>query len=184
METTNTNTATLSTADQIRAALKAAGYSRKAVTVKHSKHSMGSSVYITIRDISVSKLAIAAICDKFQNVRRDGSGEILSGGNRFVDVSYDGDMMRPVARLVAEQLAACEPNVGTMVQFQRVAVMKSAHDTMWEVCGFDDDGCGNGFRVYAGHRTPTADDLMCAARQLVERRIDADHAARIAKAAA
>lgn len=111
MTNTTTAAAEMSTADQLRAALKAAGYSRKQVTVKHDHYSMGSTLYVTIRDASVPKSKVEAIAGSFEIVRRcESSGEILGGGNRFLHVDYQRDLLEPAARAIAEQLAAAKPN--------------------------------------------------------------------------
>ena len=50
---------------------------------------MGSSLYLTIRDPEVKKSEIKDIALKFERVDHcQFSGEILSGGNRFVDINY------------------------------------------------------------------------------------------------
>jgi hypothetical protein len=92
LDMSNTNTYE-SPAQKVRAALKANGYSSKFVSVKQD----GCSVKVTIRSKDVRISDIKAIADTFRDVRYcEGSGEILSGGNTFVDVVYHDDVLAPL----------------------------------------------------------------------------------------
>ena len=77
------------TAKELRTMLKTAGFNSRRVSVRHHQYSMGSSLYLTIRDPEVKKSEIKDIALKFERVDHcQFSGEILSGGNRFVDINY------------------------------------------------------------------------------------------------
>lgn len=77
------------TSKEMRKLLKQHGYNARRVSVKHHQYSMGSTVHVTIRDPEVDAEKIKDIVDKFERVSYDErSGEILSGGNRFVEVKY------------------------------------------------------------------------------------------------
>jgi hypothetical protein len=52
---------------------------------------MGSAVRIEIKSASVRLSAVKAAAEKEEHVRYDGFGEILSGGNRFVQVGYSDE---------------------------------------------------------------------------------------------
>lgn len=88
MATTNTNPA-----QALRAALKAAGYNARRVTVREGN----SSLQVSIRDAWVSLSKVEAIANKFSVVRHcETTGEILSGGNTFVRVAYVDQIVEPV----------------------------------------------------------------------------------------
>lgn len=112
---TNANTtSTHPDANTIRAALKAAGYNARRVTVKSGGSSTHSSYKVTIRDASVSLSAITKIAMPYENVRRDGYGEILSGGNTYVDVEYHDSVVGPIAESFRQRIQASA--AGELVQ--------------------------------------------------------------------
>ena len=79
---TNTNG---TPAQNLRAALKTAGFNGRRVTVRHDH----STLYVTIRDASASLSKVKAIAGTFESVRHcQATGEILCGGNTFVRVEY------------------------------------------------------------------------------------------------
>jgi hypothetical protein len=92
METTMTNTT--NKADTLRAAIKAAGYNARRVTVRYQH----SELRVMIRDSSVSISAVKSIAEPFENVRKcQTTGEILLGGNTYVKVVYLAELVAPVA---------------------------------------------------------------------------------------
>ena len=67
---------------------------------------MGSSIHVRIKDPSVNPALVRQIAGCHQRVRRcEISGEILSGGNMFVNVSWDRDVLRTMS---AQYLDAVE----------------------------------------------------------------------------
>lgn len=72
----------------IRAELKKRGWTSKHVSVRSDQYSSGSSIRVEIKDPGVPLSAVKATAEAQEHVRRDGFGEILSGGNRFVSVEY------------------------------------------------------------------------------------------------
>jgi hypothetical protein len=74
----------------IRAALKKIyKITSRQVSVKTHVYSMGSSLYINIHDHKIDIKEVKNIADGKEKIDYDeASGEILSGGNRFVDVKY------------------------------------------------------------------------------------------------
>jgi hypothetical protein len=92
MTTTQTaETTYLSTTDRaaiIRKALKAKGWNSRDVSVRADYYSMGSSLRIVIKNADVPLSVVEAIANEHESIDRDQFGEILSGGNRFVDVGY------------------------------------------------------------------------------------------------
>lgn len=92
-----------SPADNIRAALKTAGFKSRQVTVKMPHY---GSVTVTIRDASVRLDAVKAVAMPFERISRcEASGEILSGGNTFVRVEYLDAIVKPLASVIEKLLA-------------------------------------------------------------------------------
>lgn len=83
-------------AAQIRAELKRRGVTARQVSVTSDYYSMGSSIRIRIKDARVPSAAVRAIAEPHESIDRDQFGEILSGGNRFVDISYESDAMKAI----------------------------------------------------------------------------------------
>jgi hypothetical protein len=83
---------------EIRKALKAKGWSSRQVSVVSDLYSMGSSIRIKIKDATVPLSAVKAIATPHEHVRWDeASGEILSGGNRFVTIDYTAEALAALA---------------------------------------------------------------------------------------
>jgi hypothetical protein len=97
----------------IRKALKAThGWTSKHVSVVTHEYAGGSSIRISIKDPAVPLSAVKAIADGHESVRYDHySGEILSGGNRFVFVDYHHDA---VLAFRAKYLPAVKAAVGSL----------------------------------------------------------------------
>lgn len=90
----------------IRKDLKALGWSGRQVSVRVCR---GSSIYVTVKDPTVSLHKVEKIAMPYQSVRRcEYSGEILSGGNTFITVEYDRNLVREKAAEV-ESLLSDEP---------------------------------------------------------------------------
>jgi hypothetical protein len=87
---TTKNERHMSNSDRIAAAirteLKAAKISSRAVNVRVERYSMGSTVHVVVRSASVDFAAVKAIAESRESIRRDESGEILGGGNVYIDV--------------------------------------------------------------------------------------------------
>jgi len=96
---TNTNA---SPAQLLRAELKAAGFNARRATVRHDH----STLRVTIRDAGASLSSVKAIADRYRSVRYcEATGEILCGGNTFVEVRYMSELVAAVAAVVAALLA-------------------------------------------------------------------------------
>ena len=76
-------------AADIRRTLKARGITSRSVSVRADYYSMGSAIRVRIVDPTVSSSLVQSIAEAHERIDRDHFGEILSGGNRFVTVSYD-----------------------------------------------------------------------------------------------
>lgn len=74
-------------AGEIRAALRSAGYTGRQVSVRSKIYSMGSSIRVKIKDASVDPTKVIEAVKGHEHIDRDeATGEILGGGNRFVNV--------------------------------------------------------------------------------------------------
>jgi hypothetical protein len=118
MATTNTTPA-----QALRAALKAAGFNARRVTVRQSY----SSLYVSLRDAGASLSEVEAIANKFSVVSRcEATGEILSGGNTFVNVAYTDEIVEPAkaAILVVLNPAPHDEWVTVLGDFRAVKVSR------------------------------------------------------------
>jgi hypothetical protein len=89
--------------DKLRSALKRAGLNARRVTVRHDH----TTLRVTIRDASVSLTQVQEIAGAFESLRRcQVTGEILLGGNTYVDVAYDKEVIKPLKAEIAARLAA------------------------------------------------------------------------------
>lgn len=75
----------------IRRTLKARGWTSRDVSVRAEYYSIGSSIHVVIKNADVPLTTVERIANEHERVDRDQWGEILSGGNRFVHVSYSHD---------------------------------------------------------------------------------------------
>lgn len=84
----------------IRAEIKEAGYTSRQVSVKNG-------ILITVREASVNVDAIEKIAKKYESISRcEASGEILSGGNTYVNVSIDDEVKKEWAAPYADKIMA------------------------------------------------------------------------------
>ena len=77
-------------AKAIRAELKAHGYNSRRIGVTLKYEGYSSVIRVTIKEKDIDKKEIESIADKYKfYVTDERTGEILSGGNTFIRVSYD-----------------------------------------------------------------------------------------------
>src|SRR5690242_8810015 len=79
----------------IRAALKAQhGWTSRDVSVRAESFSMGSALRVKIKNPAVSLTAVRVIAREFETVSRcEQTGEVLSGGNTYLDVEYSYEVL-------------------------------------------------------------------------------------------
>lgn len=110
----------------IRKALKDWGWSSRVVSVRSDYFSMGSAIRVEIKDPNVPLDVVRKIAEAHEEVRRcEYSGEILSGGNRYVSVHYSLEALDALsaryepavsaaaAKLAPEGSSILEPVEGT-----------------------------------------------------------------------
>ena len=112
-------------AKEIRGILKEKGI--KASVVMRS----GSAINIYIKDLGADYEAVREIAQSFENIRRcEYTHEILSGGNDFVFVNYDYDVLREVSKkyiAVAEQYLA---ELGKMKDSYLLTISERGNDVV------------------------------------------------------
>jgi hypothetical protein len=139
-------------AQTLRAALKAAGFNARRVTVRQNH----STLDVTIRDAWASLSEVKAIADKFRVVHRcQATGEILCGGNTFVDVRYTDELVEPAkaAILVVLDPAPEDQWVTVLGDFRAVKVSRQCGATYPDEVRIEGPGfdfrnalaCGVGF---------------------------------------
>lgn len=117
-------------AQGIRDGLKARGWGPRAVSVVVDSYSMGSTIRVTVKSADVPLSVVREIARGAESVRRDeATGEILSGGNRFVDVAYAREALAPLRAEIDAMLATVEHETGLTVE---VAPGIRAWASSWE----------------------------------------------------
>jgi hypothetical protein len=96
---------TTKTAKSIRTALKTLGYGPRDVSVRNRSYSMGSTVDVRIINWGVPFQTVSEIAARHEVVHRDESGEILSGGNSFVDVDYAAGALDALIPMIRNMIA-------------------------------------------------------------------------------
>ncbi len=104
-------------AKDIRTELKKRyGWTGKQVSVKSDHYSLGSSINVRIKDPAVWIKQVEDIAESKEEVRRDEwTGEILGGGNLYVNVNYEHAALKVrAARYLADvQEVAGQLEAGT-----------------------------------------------------------------------
>jgi len=130
----------------IRAALKAEGWNARKASVRKSTYSMGATISVTVRDLQVPLAEVRAIAEGIgQEVRRCAySGDVLKGGNTYVDVEYSEAALEPLADMVLAGLEGADLEKDAEVWGFRVRLDDAGDFEVWK----DGDG-GFGERVMA-----------------------------------
>ncbi len=151
----------LSTTDRaatIRQELKRKhGWTSRDVSVRADYYSMGSAIRVVVKNPDVPIAAVKASSEQHESIDRDArTGEILSGGNRFVTVNYAHeacDVLR--SRMIdAVRKAADTLNAGSdncLIDIEGTPYM----------LGYGSHGKGCGFSIWkrdAGHQAQAMDE--------------------------
>jgi hypothetical protein len=108
---------------------------------------MGSTVHVTIKSAEIAQNEIEKLCQNFEKVDRDSeTGEILCGGNTFVDVSYGHGVLAAYRSVINAQVARGRTEFGTI----SLVELPNEHKTlqMWDNAAdkpsykVDSDDCG------------------------------------------
>jgi hypothetical protein len=85
--------------DLVRMALKGYGYSSRKVGVKDGGGTYETIIRVIIKDPDIDYDTICKIAKQHENIYwNELTGEILKGGNTFVDVKYAYEIRAEVAR--------------------------------------------------------------------------------------
>lgn len=91
-------------AADIRAILKREhGWSARQVSIRAEYFSTGSAIRVEIKDPGVSLAVVKQVATRAEDISRDAlTGEILSGGNRYVTVNYSTEAQEVIGRRYAD----------------------------------------------------------------------------------
>lgn len=99
-------TKTQTPAQQLKAAIKAAGIPTRQISVTTSYPGYETVIHVTVKDVAIDLDAVKQIARRFESVDYDERcQEILAGGNTFVRVRYSSDVEREAVQAL-EPLAA------------------------------------------------------------------------------
>lgn len=91
------------------------GWTSRQVSVRGQPCTYSGSIDVTIKDPSVPLPLVEAVANQYKSVRRcEYSGDILQGGNTYVTVEYDRELIERLATPVVEA-ASDEPGVSVEV---------------------------------------------------------------------
>lgn len=126
----------------LRAAYKARCWNLRAISVKNDEYSMGSTIHVTIKKVDVVDFAearrLAGACESVRYCSI--SGDILSGGNRFLRFGYseeaNAELSAPVLEAVRVAMAAAQDDQGALLRVEGTAlrIKREDRDT-WAVWG-------------------------------------------------
>lgn len=149
---------TTSPADQIRSQLKACGYNRNLISVRCSH---GSAIYVTINSHRVDIREVRNAADRHERISRDCmTGEILCGGNLFVNVAYSRTavlgFLANHAQRIADLIAGADHGEGArVVEFDGFrAYITQAGNGHLMLCLSNGDDCKRGHYLWREHLTP------------------------------
>ena len=102
----------MTTKEKITAKIKELGYNSRQVSVHNRAAGYSSALVVTVRDASISLETIENAVNVFEKIDRcQASGEILSGGNTYVNVEYSD---AAEAQIAAPFIAAVEKTIPTI----------------------------------------------------------------------
>lgn len=110
-------------AQAIRKQLKSHGWTARHVSVRCRHYTTDAAIYVTIKDASVHGHTVEKIARSFEQIDRcPNSLEILAGGNTYVRVDYDRDLLKATAKEIEPSLSLV---VGQVVEILGLKVWKA-----------------------------------------------------------
>lgn len=80
---------------ELKQYFKENGIETKNISIRHSYFGYSDGFDVTIKDISISRKKVEHLLKKYESIDRDErTGEILAGGNTYIQVSYDYDSIQ------------------------------------------------------------------------------------------
>ncbi len=105
----------------LRVAYKKRGWNRTAIAVRNREYSMGSSMSIEIKrpDLVTDYAEAERLANAGESIRRcESSGEILSGGNRFVHFEFSDEALVTIAAPFIEAATAALAKAEAGAEFE------------------------------------------------------------------
>lgn len=138
-------------AKRIRAAFKALGWNNRMVSVRARNFSMGSAIDVVVKSAKVNFAEAKMIAEDAESIRRcEVTGEILSGGNRYVHVRLSDEAKAELAAPWMERVEkalekAQERDVHSEVEGSSISFAKvqEGQVQVW-------DGDRPGYRMFTG----------------------------------
>jgi hypothetical protein len=121
-------------AAELRGRLKDVGFNARAVSVRVRHLGMDSAITVTVRRPDVRLVAVREIADGFERIHcDDATGEVLLGGNLYVNVAYAEEAIRPFRTGVELQLEAdcAVPGVVADIDGFKVWRCTAESDYLW-----------------------------------------------------
>ena len=125
----------------IRAEIKKLGYNSRQVSVRSRKCGYSDETTIEVKDLSCDIKAIEKACMKFKSIDYDYySGEILSGGNTYISVSYDYDT---ISKATSDNLEKAEKTIKeidcscVLFENEKKRIVLCRQDDMYDVAVFE-----------------------------------------------
>lgn len=82
------------TSSSIKKYLKNNGINTSMISITHKYNGCSESFYVTIKDININKKNVETLTNKLEYYERDEvTAEILEGGNTYIFVNYDYDVI-------------------------------------------------------------------------------------------
>ncbi len=130
------------------------GWTSRDVSVRADNYSMGSAIRVSIKNADVSKAIVQAVAEQHEDISRDDySGEILSGGNRFVTVGYSHEACNVLRARTIDAVRAAEQELDGVSDNCLVDIAGTPY-----MLGRGHHGRGYGFSIWkkdAGHQCET-----------------------------
>ena len=94
-------------AAQLRAEYRRAGWNSRMISVRSTR----GEVRVTIKAVQVPHAKAKAMAEKYEDIARDGYGEILLGGNLYVNIDQSPERREILARRHLDAIEAALPEV-------------------------------------------------------------------------
>lgn len=132
----------------IKAELKKAGYSVKLVSVRSGKCGYSDSTDITVKDLSCNINEIRKICASFECIDYDQySGEILAGGNTYISVQWDWELINEATEANFEKAKSTIESMDNSIKLyenaEKYLVLCKVGDSEYDIAEFKQgERCG------------------------------------------
>jgi microcompartment protein CcmK/EutM len=158
-------------AAKIRTALKGYGYTSRDISVKSESFSMGSAIRVTIKNAAVPLSLVRLVAEAHEDISRCSvTGDILSGGNRYVTISFSTEAR---AALAAKHLPAVEAAIATLREDPNDRSLHPVATAPGALVGLDHNGYGYDLWAANGGRVGNYYDAAALAGKIGEIEVSA-----------